>query len=117
MTTQPLNLIIGLALKEIREKKNIKQEWVAEKIGLTKANYSKIESGKIKRIDLNQLNHICNIYGISAFHIILYSAMKEFKYKINSFDEFYESLKQCPPDERKKMLMFVDELLMINKSA
>lgn len=88
MTTQPLNQTIGLALKELREKKNIKQEWIADKIGLTKGNYSKIEAGKIKRIDLNQLNQICHIYGISAFHILLYSAMKEFKYKINSFDKF-----------------------------
>lgn len=117
MTTQPLNQIIGLALKELREKKNINQQWIADKIGCTKGNYSKIEAGKIQRVDLNQLNKICNVYGISAFHIILYSAMKEFKYKINSFDEFYESLKQCTLDEREKMLLFVDTLLSIHKSA
>lgn len=111
MNNIKLSLFIGRTLREMRESKNIKQEWVAEKIGCTKSNYSKIEAGKIKRIDVVQLDQICKLYNFNAFHILLYAAIQDFNYKINTFEEFFDSLNYLPINEKEKMLTLAIQVM------
>lgn len=37
-----------LKIRQLRNKKNFSQEFVADKIGISQSNYAKLENGKVK---------------------------------------------------------------------
>lgn len=39
---------ILLKIRQLRNKKNFSQEFVADKIGISQSNYAKLENGKVK---------------------------------------------------------------------
>lgn len=45
-TAQDFNKKVGARIKKIRKEKNIKQEWLALKVGLGKSEISRLENGK-----------------------------------------------------------------------
>lgn len=53
---------IGLRIYEIRKAKNITQEELAEKSGISRVNISKIENGKYN-VSIDLLNKICEPLG------------------------------------------------------
>jgi len=64
-------------IKNIRELKNLTQEYVAEKLGITQAAYSKIESGTTK-ISYDKLFQISNILGIEIQELLNFDSQKIF---------------------------------------
>lgn len=56
-------------LKQLRELKNYKQEYVATQLGLTTRAYSKIESGETQ-LTINRLNEISTILGIDPMEAL-----------------------------------------------
>ena len=50
-------------LKELREKKNLSQQEVADKLGMSRQSYISVEQGK-KELSLSEAQAISNIYGI-----------------------------------------------------
>lgn len=61
---------IGSVIKELRLKKNIKQEWIAKQLSCSKSNYSKLESGKTKTIDIEKLDKICDLLDFSIIEML-----------------------------------------------
>jgi len=57
--------------------KNLTQEYVAEKLGITQAAYSKIESGTTK-ISYNKLLHISSILGVEIQELLNFDGQKLF---------------------------------------
>lgn len=57
-----LNKKIGVKIKKVREKNNIKQEWLARKVGSGKSEISRIENGKrsLSILKLNQIAQALN---------------------------------------------------------
>lgn len=53
----------------LRESKNVSQEEIADKLGISQAAYSKIERGKSK-ISTEKLETIADILGVSASELI-----------------------------------------------
>ena len=51
-------------LKQIRELKNLSQEYIANQLGLSVRAYSKIETGETQ-LTINRLNEISRIMGTS----------------------------------------------------
>lgn len=98
--------IIGKRLKESRRKKGLTQEQLSEKMGVSIAYLSKVETGKI-HINLERLSQICNILGVTEGQILNGVSNKSDKYLNN---EFYELLKKCPT---KKQKLFYEILKVI----
>jgi transcriptional regulator with XRE-family HTH domain len=68
-------------IKNIRELKNLTQEYMAEKLGITQAGYSKIESGATK-ISYSKLTAIAKILEVDIEDILAFDSQKYF----NSFN-------------------------------
>jgi len=64
-------------IKNVRELKNLTQEYVAEKLGITQAAYSKIESGTTK-VSYEKLFQISNILGIEMNELLNFDSQKFF---------------------------------------
>ena len=58
-----------IKIKQIRELKNLTQEYVATQLDLTTRAYSKIESGETQ-LTINRLNEISNILGIEPMEVL-----------------------------------------------
>lgn len=89
--------IIGKRLKEARKKKGLTQEQLVEKMGVSIAYLSKIETGKI-HINLERLSEICGILGVTEGEILNGVSSRSDKYLQS---EFYELLKNCSPKKQK----------------
>lgn len=55
---------IASQIKEIRIGKNYTQSWVAQQIGVTQGEYSKIENTKRKKFSIETLNKISEILEV-----------------------------------------------------
>ncbi len=68
-------------IKTMRELKNLTQEYMAEKLGITQAGYSKIESGATK-ISYDKIVDISKILGVQTEELLAFDSQKYF----NSFN-------------------------------
>ena len=87
----------GLKIKEARKKKGLTQEQLVEKMGVSIAYLSKVETGKI-HINLERLSQICGILGVSEGEILNGVSNHSEKYL---HSEFYELLKTCSTKKQK----------------
>ena len=58
-----------LKIKQIREQKNVTQEYIATQLGLSIRAYSKIETGETQ-LTINRLNEISKALGVDAIEIL-----------------------------------------------
>lgn len=58
-----------IKIKQIRELKNLTQEYVAQKLGLSTRAYSKIETGETQ-LTINRLNEISAILGVGPIEVL-----------------------------------------------
>lgn len=74
-------LSIEEKIKNMRELKNFTQEYMAEKLGITQAAYSKMENGTNK-ISYAKIVDISNIFGVKPEELLAFDSQKFF----NSFN-------------------------------
>jgi transcriptional regulator with XRE-family HTH domain len=58
-----------IKIKQIRELKNVSQEFVANKLGLSIRAYSKIETGETQ-LTINRLNEISEALGVDPIEVL-----------------------------------------------
>jgi transcriptional regulator with XRE-family HTH domain len=58
-----------IKIKQVRELKNLTQEYVATQLGLTTRAYSKIESGETQ-LTINRLNEISKILEVDPVEVL-----------------------------------------------
>lgn len=97
--------IIGKRIKDARKKKGLTQEQLVEKMGVSIAYLSKVETGKI-HINLERLSQICGILDITEGEILNGVSNHSEKYL---HSEFYELLHKC--SSRKQKLAY--EILQV----
>lgn len=68
-------------IRNMRELKNFTQEYMAEKLGITQAGYSKIESGATK-LSYNKIEEISKVLGVQTEELLAFDSQKYF----NSFN-------------------------------
>ena|SRR5690606_39148924 len=68
-------------IRKIRELKNLTQEYMADKLGISQAAYSKIENGNTK-VSYDKLQDIAKIMGVKVEDIQSFDTQKYF----NSFN-------------------------------
>ncbi|WP_370897710.1 helix-turn-helix domain-containing protein [Chryseobacterium gossypii] len=73
--------MIGNKIKNIRELKNFTQEYMAEKLDISQAAYSKLEKGDIK-VSSEKLSQIAKILDVKPEDITSFDSQKYF----NSFN-------------------------------
>lgn len=91
--------IMGERLRTARQAKNMTQDQLAEKLNVSIAFLSRIESGKT-RINLVRLNEICTLTGVSESYILNGTSESSPAYLT---EEFNSLLKNCPADKRKQI--------------
>lgn len=91
--------IMGERLRIARQAKNMTQDQLAEKLNVSIAFLSRIESGKT-RINLVRLNEICTLTGVSESYILNGTSESSPAYLT---EEFNSLLKNCPADKRKQI--------------
>lgn len=74
-------LSIEEKIKNMRELKNFTQEYMAEKLGITQAAYSKMENGTNK-ISYAKITEISKIFGVKPEELLAFDSQKFF----NSFN-------------------------------
>lgn len=89
--------IIGKRIKEARKEKNLTQENLVEKMGVSIAYLSKVETGKI-HINLERLSQICGILGVTEGEILNGVSNHSERYLQS---EFYNILRKCSPKKQK----------------
>lgn len=105
---------IGRTVKLIRELKNYSQDWVAKQAGYKdKTTYSRFESGKIKHLDFERLQGICNALSCNTVQVILLASIDSFRYNIHNWDDFISSLLEMSPNEREEMLSLLKSLFPV----
>jgi transcriptional regulator with XRE-family HTH domain len=58
-----------IKIKQIRELKNVSQEFIANKLGLSIRAYSKIETGETQ-LTINRLNEISEALGVDPIEVL-----------------------------------------------
>ncbi len=63
-------LDFGFKIKQLRERSNTSQERLAAALQISQSKLSKIENGRIKKIDFVLMQKICNNFSISTNELI-----------------------------------------------
>lgn len=64
-------------IKQIRELKNLTQDYIAQELDLTTRAYSKIESGETQ-LTINRLNEISRILGVDPMEVLGFDSKQVF---------------------------------------
>ena len=98
--------ILGKRLKDARKKKGLTQEQLVEKMGVSIAYLSKVETGKI-HINLERLSEICSILGVTEGEVLNGVSNHSTEYLQS---EFYNILKDCSP-KKQKLIYQITQLI------
>lgn len=106
-----INKKIGRTLRLIRESRNLKQSYVAERAGYAgKSTYARIEAGTLKQVGIEKIAEICNVLDCNVSYVMLLAVSQDFKYKLQTWGEFYDSIKGLTAEERVEKLKLVNAL-------
>lgn len=103
-------IIIGRRIKDARKKKGLTQEQLVEKMGVSIAYLSKVETGKI-HINLERLSQICSILEVTEGEILNGVSNHSEKY-LNS--EFNTILRKCSAKQQKLAYRILQSILEEN---
>lgn len=108
MKTKLTNQQIGKTLKLVRELRNYSQDWVADHAGYRdKTTYSRLESGKLKKIDLERFQQICEALHCTPIHVLTLASFETFHFNITCWDDFISSIRNMNETEKQKILEIV----------
>jgi len=116
-------MLIGDKIKNIRELKNYTQQYVASKLDMTQAGYSKIEKGKT-RLSIEKLGQLARVLELPIENIITFSGsscLKEnsvYQLKDKSCDVNFDLVKKLYEDKidlLEKLLSKTDSELQFYK--
>jgi transcriptional regulator with XRE-family HTH domain len=93
-------MIVGQKIKKIRELKNLTQEYVSEKLGLSQSGYSKIENGEVD-IPLERLEQISKILNLRSEDILSFDENMVFNVMYNKTGNGFV-LNQISENEKKQ---------------
>jgi transcriptional regulator with XRE-family HTH domain len=100
---------IGTRIKRFREIKNLTQEHLAEKLGISQNSYSRLESETVK-ISTDRLKEIAEILDVPTEHLMNTEApVYNFNNNSNKFVGYFENIY----DDQKELLHKTIEILEI----
>jgi transcriptional regulator with XRE-family HTH domain len=93
----------GIRIKELRLKKGLSQDELADKLGMNRVNISHYERGKITNIPSDVLLNIAKVLNTNTDYILGRSNTEE-DYLDEDFRSIQRAAKNMNPKDRKKML-------------
>lgn len=96
--------ILGTHLKEVRKRRNMTQEVLAELVGVTSQHISNIETGKTK-VSLSTFIDIVNVLNISP-EMVLAECMKNETPAVKS--EIMDIIQDCTHKELKVLVQIIE---------
>ncbi len=100
-------------IRNIRELKNLTQEYMADKLGISQAAYSKIENGNTK-VSYEKLQDIAKIMGVKVEDIQSFDTQKYFHSFNNIKESNIDSVVVHSMDETIKKL-YEDKIVLLEK--
>lgn len=104
---------IGAAIRDLRQCKNIKVDYIAKKLGYEQPeSYLKLERGEKGDFGIVKLLAICEVLECSLITLLILSGLKDeiFNKNIINWTEFYESLNRLPEERKKRIEDLLKEL-------
>lgn len=80
-----------IKIKQIRELKNLTQEYVAQQLGLSTRAYSKIETGETQ-LTINRLNEISAILEVQPMEVLEFNDKKIFNINHSTGNNGYNNI-------------------------
>lgn len=107
---------IGITIRKIREQKEVKQQEIADMIGMHRSNYSKIESGQ-RDISVEALDKIAKYFGMTIDQIINFEGdiPTEVTVEDKTLTEQVKLIQQLEPEEKNMVFKMVDTFLTKKK--
>lgn len=105
--------IMGKRLQDARLKKNYKQAYVAEQIGMTEQHLSRIENGA-KTIYLDKLSNACDLLEVSIVRLLAEAETAEYS---EYGAVFQEIVKDCSKETINDMLEMCSRMAEIERRA
>ncbi|MFA7448544.1 MAG: helix-turn-helix transcriptional regulator [Weeksellaceae bacterium] len=92
-------------IRRLRREKDLSQEYMAEILGLSQSQYSRIESGE-SRINLDKANRIAEILNVNPQKILSYYNQKQF----NAFwnHDSINLIKKLDNDQERQL--YIDQI-------
>lgn len=90
---------IGDRLRKIREEKSMPRQDVAQAIGISFNQYSKIERGELL-LKLENLIKLSDVLDVSLDVIVFGRSRKKIKLENTSLDEKFDLLRKLPPEDQ-----------------
>lgn len=66
----PSVTVVGARLREARERLDLRQEWVADQLGIHQERYSRYETGRTKHPSPEHLVALAKLYGFPDDHFV-----------------------------------------------
>jgi transcriptional regulator with XRE-family HTH domain len=103
---------IGEKIKKVRELKNYTQEYMAKRLNITQAGYSKMECGETD-ITYSKIEEICLVLQISAEDLISFDHQKMFN-SVNNVkgDNNGITIMELPKEIKK---LYEDKIFLLEK--
>jgi transcriptional regulator with XRE-family HTH domain len=107
---------IGENIKKIREQRGVKQQEIADLVGMHRSNYSKIESGQ-REISVAALDKIADYFGISIDELVHLEEdlPTEVKVEDKTTLEQVKLIQELDPDDKSVIFKMIDTMLTKKK--
>ncbi len=107
---------IGQSIRFIREKKGIKQQEIADLIGMHRSNYSKVENSQ-RELSITALDKIAKFFGLTIDQLI--HSNNELPEEVSSIDkstmEQVKLIQDLDPDDKSMVYKMIDTLITKKK--
>lgn len=101
--------MIGRQLQDKRKAKDMTQEVLAEKVGITVVYLSKVENGRV-RPTLELLDALCDVLGMTLSSLLTGVQVQEDSY---ANERVVALLRSCSPDVKEAALDILERLARI----
>lgn len=107
---------VGPNIRKIREERGVKQQEIADLIGMHRSNYSKIESGQ-REISVEALAKVARFFNLTTDQIINFEGdiPREVTIEDKATLEQVQLIQQLEPEERNMVFKMIDTFLTKKK--
>ncbi len=107
---------VGTNIRTLREQRSVKQQEIADLIGMHRSNYSKIENGQ-REISITALDKIANFFNITIDQLVHMEGElpTEVQIEDKALAEQLKLMQQLDDEERSMIFKMIDSFLTKKK--
>lgn len=107
---------IGENIKQIRQQRDIKQQEIADLVGMHRSNYSKIENGQ-RELSINALNKVAKFFNITLDELVNMDGdmPEEISIEDKATVEKVKLIQEMDEEDRNMIFKMIDTILTKKK--